>query len=181
MHYTGVLKNEISRKCISANIAKGKRCLFLDKEDKKCNYMRQLFFTSIKVTSISASIYSQFSFCTSHAASHSNFIFQQSRSSPFLSHKHFKIHFFNHSFSFSLHFFFLATSFSYTRITTCVHRCQSKRQINTESKFIFESLVERKTNGLSAIEESCTYTYILRGQLNEKLLRVDVPTKCRQV
>lgn len=48
MHYIGVLKNEISRKrCIAANIAESKRCLFLDKKDMKCNYIGRLFFASI--------------------------------------------------------------------------------------------------------------------------------------
>lgn len=41
-------------------------------------------------------------------------------------------------------------SLSYTRVTACVHRCQSTRQTNAESKFIFGVAVERKTNSLPA-------------------------------
>lgn len=85
-----------------------------------------------------------------HAALHSNLILQYIIVilAPLVSlaPSHFQSSFF-----FSLSFFLSASLIlSYTRITACVHRCQSTRQTNAESKFIFGVAVGRKTNSLPA-------------------------------
>jgi len=84
---------------------------------------------------------------------------------------------------FSLSLFLSASLIlSYIRITACVHRCQSTRQANAESKFIFGVIVERKTNSLPARtgkEVAGRVAYTLSSTMKWETLRsIDRQTKC---